>query len=87
MNYQSKVVVGVLAGVAVGAVIALLFSPEKGSDLRENIADSLKGLYNDAKDKAASEYDRMNSYKDSATRSAQSRAKSGIDDLGDAIHS
>jgi gas vesicle protein len=43
-----KVVLGVLAGVAVGAIVGILFAPEKGSVTRKNILnkkdDYLDGL-------------------------------------------
>ena len=46
---NSKVMLGVIAGASVGALLGLLFAPEKGSETRRNIsnkkdtiADSLK---------------------------------------------
>jgi gas vesicle protein len=42
-----KVLLGVLAGVAAGAMIGLLFAPDKGSESRKKIFQKGKG-YDDA---------------------------------------
>lgn len=44
METTGKIVAGVLAGVAVGAVLGLLFAPDKGSATRQKISDSVKGM-------------------------------------------
>lgn len=46
-----KVVVVVLAGVAVGALIGVLFAPEKGSETRRKISDKGKDYSDAVKDK------------------------------------
>jgi len=50
---SKKILLGVLAGIAAGALLGVLFAPEKGSDLREKaskkgavLSDSLKGKLN-----------------------------------------
>lgn len=52
METTGKIVAGVLAGVAVGAVLGLLFAPDKGSATRQKISDSVKGLGRDLADQA-----------------------------------
>jgi gas vesicle protein len=49
-----KLLAGILTGVAVGAVIGVLFAPEKGSDTRKGISnqgnlytDELNGKFNE----------------------------------------
>ena len=51
---SSKILVGFLAGAAVGALAGILFAPDKGSNTRQKIADktgdikdSVKNSYND----------------------------------------
>jgi gas vesicle protein len=51
---SSKIIVGFLAGTAVGALAGILFAPEKGSETRKKIAtksgditDTVKNSFND----------------------------------------
>lgn len=51
---SSKIITGVLIGAAAGAVLGILFAPDKGSDTREKISkkgtdftDTLKTKIND----------------------------------------
>lgn len=39
MTTTTKVILGLVGAAAVGAAVGLLLAPEKGSDLRRNIAD------------------------------------------------
>ncbi|WP_374163918.1 YtxH domain-containing protein [Arcticibacter sp. MXS-1] len=52
MSNQSKIIAALLAGVAVGAVIGLLFSPDSGEENREDFAGWVKDLYDSSKEKA-----------------------------------
>ena len=54
---SSKIITGVLIGAAAGAVLGILFAPEKGKDTREklrrkgaDLKDNLKGRINDLVD-------------------------------------
>jgi gas vesicle protein len=46
-----KIVVGVLAGVAVGALIGVLFAPDKGCETRRKISKKSQDLADDLKDR------------------------------------
>lgn len=46
-----KVMVGLLTGVAVGALLGVLFAPDKGSETRRKISKKSKDLVDDVKNK------------------------------------
>ncbi|MFH4967263.1 YtxH domain-containing protein [Gaetbulibacter sp. M240] len=55
MSKESNVVVGMLAGTAIGATLGVLFAPDKGSNTRQRIVDEAI----DAKDKALEEAENL----------------------------
>ncbi len=48
---SGKVVLGVLAGVAVGAIAGILFAPDKGSNTRKKISDKGEDYLDEIKNK------------------------------------
>jgi gas vesicle protein len=61
---SSKVLLGILGGVAAGALMGILFAPDKGSKTRKKIVDKNKSLANDMKGKFEDLYDDVtNKYK------------------------
>ena len=48
---SSKVVVGILGGFAAGALLGVLFAPDKGSKTRKKIVYKSNGLVDDIKEK------------------------------------
>jgi len=58
-NNNAEVAIAIVAGLAAGAVISILFAPASGSDIRHGIADQAKGLGNGIKDKYTSLKDRV----------------------------
>lgn len=75
MNDNSKVLVGLLVGLAAGAALGLLFAPEKGSDTRDKLNESLKDLGDSIKDKAAEEINNLASLKDKVVDSIKSKLR------------
>ena len=75
-------VVALLAGLAVGAVIGVLFAPERGTDIRTRISDKAKGLSDTAKDKIRAvknrfhtEEEELTDLKDEVVDKVKSKAK------------
>ncbi len=63
MKADSKVVLGLLAGAAIGAIAGILFAPDKGSETRKKITkntsemgDQLKDTFNDFIDTVKDKY-------------------------------
>lgn len=73
MNDNSKVLIGLLAGLAAGAALGLLFAPEKGSDTRDRLSQSLKDLGDSIKDKAADEINNLANLKDKVVSSVRNK--------------
>lgn len=55
----AKVIVGVLAGVAVGAAIGILFSPDKGVNTRKKITKKGEDLMHEFEDGLSEIYDAL----------------------------
>lgn len=78
MKADSKVVLGLLAGAAIGAIAGILFAPDKGSETRKKIGkttsdmgDHLKSSFNDFVDSVKDKYRHAkNEAEDAAERGA-----------------
>ncbi|AMR31220.1 hypothetical protein A0256_07160 [Mucilaginibacter sp. PAMC 26640] len=83
MNDNTKVVVALLAGLAAGAALGILFAPERGTETRDKLSDSLKNLSDTIKETAASEIDRLVSLKDTVVDNIKSKVKSTEEEYQD----
>lgn len=74
MNENSKIVTALLAGLAAGAVVGLLFAPDKGSETRDKINESLSDLGDAIKERAEEQFDQLSELKDKLVSLVKSRA-------------
>lgn len=72
-----KVVLGAVAGLAIGAALGILFAPDKGSNTRKKIADKGKGYAGDLKDKYNSAIDSITSKLDGMKRKGEALYEEG----------
>lgn len=85
MKDSGKVVTALLAGLAAGAVLGLLFAPEKGSETRDKINDSLADLADAIKERAEQQIDQLNDLKEKVLASVKSKAEKAEEYIDDEI--
>ena len=73
MNDNTKVVVALLAGLAAGAALGILFAPDSGEETRDKLSESLKKLGDSIKETAATEIDNLVGLKDKVVDSIKTK--------------
>ena len=83
MKDNGKIVTSLLAGLAAGAFLGIIFAPEKGSETREKLNESLADLTDAIKERAEEQFDQLSDFKDkivAAVKSKIGRAEDAIDE-------
>ena len=83
MSDNSKVVVALLAGLAAGAALGILFAPEKGTETRDKLTESLKKLGDSIRETAANEIDNLVGLKDKVVDNIKSKLNNTEEELQD----
>ncbi|MFD0795099.1 YtxH domain-containing protein [Mucilaginibacter litoreus] len=83
MNDNTKVVVALLAGIAAGAALGILFAPDKGSDTRDKLSESLNNLGDSIKETAAAEIDKLVGLKDKVVENIKNKVKGAEEEYQD----
>jgi gas vesicle protein len=73
MNDNSKVLIGLLAGLAAGAALGLLFAPEAGSETRERLGQSIKDLGDTIQEKAADQLGNLSELKEKVVNAVKGK--------------
>ena len=76
MKDDTKVVIALLAGLAAGAALGILFAPDAGSETRDKLAESLKNLGDSIKETAANEINNLSGLKDKVISNLKTKVKS-----------
>ena len=80
MKDNSKILAALLAGLAAGAAIGILFAPERGAETRDKLSDSLKNLGDSIKDRAADEIENLSSFKNKVVDNIKSKLRTAEDE-------
>ncbi|OJW17355.1 YtxH domain-containing protein [Mucilaginibacter sp. 44-25] len=83
MNDNTKVVVALLAGLAAGAALGILFAPDKGSETRDKLTESLNNLSDSIKETAAAEIDKLVGLKDKVVENIKNKVKGAEEEYQD----
>src|ERR1700744_2189972 len=73
MKDNSKIVVALVAGLAAGAALGILFAPGKGDETRDKLSESLKNLGDSIRETAANEINNLVSMKDKIVDNIKTR--------------
>jgi gas vesicle protein len=85
MNDSGKILAVLLAGLAAGAAIGILFAPEKGTDTRDKLNESLKDLGEAIKERSSEQVEQIKELSDKVAATLKSKLKSGELSVEDAL--
>jgi len=85
MSDNTKVVAALLAGLAAGAALGILFAPDKGSDTRDKLNESLKDLGDALKERTSEQMSHVNDFTDRVISTLKSKINKGERAVDDAI--
>lgn len=81
-NVGSKVLLGILAGAATGAILGVLFAPDRGMETRRKIGETSRDLASNLKEKASGFVDTVADKYETAKESASDLIEQGKQKAG-----
>lgn len=85
MNDNTKVVAALLAGLAAGAALGILFAPDKGSETRDKMNETLKDLGDAIKERTNEQINQVGDLADSLIDTVKSKLDKTSRHVEDAI--
>jgi len=73
MNTSGKILAAVAAGIAAGAILGILFAPDKGSETRRKINEQGKKMADDVKDKFSKGKDKFSQFKEDIEKTVKEK--------------
>ena len=73
MNTSGKILAAVAAGIAAGAILGILFAPDKGSETRRKINEQGKKLADDVKDKYNKGREKFSQFKEDIEKTVKEK--------------
>jgi gas vesicle protein len=75
MNNTGKIVTAVAAGAATGAILGVLFAPDKGSETRRKITEQGKKISESVKDQFQKGKEKINGLKEDIAKTVKDKAE------------
>lgn len=85
MNDNSKVVLALLAGLAAGTALGILFAPDKGTETRDKLNESLADLGDAIRERAEEQFDQLNDFKEKVVTTLKTKINKGEEIFEDEI--
>lgn len=85
MNDNSKVVLALLAGLAAGTALGILFAPDKGTETRDKLNESLADLGDAIRERAEEQFDQLNEFKEKVVATLKTKINKGEEIFEDEI--
>jgi len=79
MNGNTKILIGVLAGMAAGAALGLLLAPLKGKDTRDELSLSIKDAGYELQDLTQGQLEQLDNIKEHVKQSISNRFRDSSD--------